>query len=447
MQRMKRPAMGADGRNRTVDETRIVDYLVLCGWSREAHSEDRAPAERAARAALDGWIALGLPFARTADGARRFDPAEVVNFLKWAGAALGDPFWEERFIANTRELVRAFHSPIAPGVSPPPATLGPRRFTVTVQREFALQEAAGAHALLRLPLPLEDDALRDLAIECIAPPGVDVDFAIAPGRLDARFAPPPAPTITLGVRLSFTARPSLTNPQSAPLTPADRKLYTRSAEGLVRISPQVQALAARLVGIEREPWSAVRRFWNFLVDELTCGVIDYEKLDAARPLDHVLESGWFDCQLGSALLVALCRTQNIPARIVSGYLLYPLSPAYHWWAEAWLADRGWIPLDTICADLSTRGRDAPWRDYFVGQLDYRMKTEVLPRLFNRSPGLRLPAAWRILARADREVTEIGPYACATGALIFRDRIVVRHGADASSIAAAGPSLSVNAGPL
>ena len=263
MQRMKRPAMGADGRNRTVDETRIVDYLVLCGWSREAHSGDRAPAERAARAALDGWIALGLPFARTADGARRFDPAEVVNFLKWAGAEHGDPFWEERFIANSRELVRAFHSPIAPGVPPPPATLGPQRFTVTVQREFALQKEPGARALVRLPLPLEDDALRDLAIEFIAPPGVDVDFAIAPGRLDARFAPPAAPTITLGVRMSFTARPAATDPQSAPLSPADRKLYTRPAEGLVRISPQVHALAARLVGTEREPWRCGAAFLEF----------------------------------------------------------------------------------------------------------------------------------------------------------------------------------------
>ncbi len=136
----------------------------------------------------------------------------------------------------------------------------------------------------------------------------------------------------------------------------------------------------------------------------------------------MLESGWFDCQLGSALLVALCRASGIPARVVGGYLVYAASPSHHWWAEAWLPDRGWVPLDTICADLSFRGRDAAWRDYFLGEVDYRMTTECLPRLFSRSPGLRLPVAWRTLARADGDVIEIGFHAADTGELVYRDRI-------------------------
>ncbi|NDP42514.1 MAG: transglutaminase domain-containing protein [Aromatoleum sp.] len=303
--------------------------------------------------------------------------------------------------------------------------------------------------LLRLPLPLEDDALRDLDIECMAPPGIDIEFTIAPGRLDARFAKPSSATITIGARTAFTACARAPDPSPEPLSRADFELYTRPSEGLVRISPRIRALAARLAGDERNAWAALQRYWNFLLDDLTCGVVDYGTLDAARPLDQVLEAGWFDCQLGSALLVALCRTGGIPARIVSGYLLYTASPSYHWWAEVWLADRGWIPLDTICSDLSARGRDAPWRDYFMGQLDYRMKTECLPRLFSRSPGLRLPAAWRMLARADGEATEIGLYDCKTGAPIYRDRIVVRHGAEACRDAADsdGAASRVNANPL
>ena len=451
MQDMQRPAMSADGRNRTVEEARILDYLLLCGWAREARHGDRAPAEREARTALDRWVGFGLPFVRSADGERRFDPAEVVNMLKWTGAQHGDPFWEERFIATGRALIRAFHrSPPAQGAPPPPATLAPTRFEFTLQREFALQYfGSGARTTLRMPLPLEDHSLQGLTVECIGPPDVDVDFALAPGRLDARFATPPAPTITLSTRMSFTVGPGVPEPRAVPLSRTERELYTRPTEGLVRIGPRIAALAARLTGGERNAWTAATNFWNFVRDELTWGVVDYHLLDAARPLDHVLEAGWYDCQLGSALLVALCRACGIPARIVSGYLLYPASPSYHWWAEVWLDDRGWVPLDTIGSDLSARGRDESWRDYFLGQVDYRMKSEILPRFFNRSPGLHLPAAWRMLSRADGEATEVGLFASATGEPVYRDRIVVRHEAGASRNAggSGAAASSVNASPL
>jgi hypothetical protein len=157
-------------------------------------------------------------------------------------------------------------------------------------------------------------------------------------------------------------------------------------------------------------------------------MVAYETVDIAQPLEHVLDTGWFDCQMGTALLVALCRSRAIPARIVSGYLIYPSSAALHWWAEVWLPDRGWLPLDTLCTDPSARGRDAAWHDYFFGQIDYRMKCESLPRIFNRTPGLRLPDAWRILVRADGDATEIGLYASDASVPVYRDRIAVRYAA-------------------
>ncbi|NDP42265.1 MAG: hypothetical protein GZ089_06040, partial [Aromatoleum sp.] len=61
---MKRPAMRIDVRYRSVEEARIIDYLLLCGWAREVRGGDRDAAEREARAALDRWASLGLPFAR-----------------------------------------------------------------------------------------------------------------------------------------------------------------------------------------------------------------------------------------------------------------------------------------------------------------------------------------------------------------------------------------------
>ena len=50
---------------------------------------------------------------------------------------------------------------------------------------------------------------------------------------------------------------------------------------------------------------------------------------------------------------------------------------------------------------SAGGRDAEWRDIFTGAIDYRMKTEVLPRVFTGLSTIRLPPAWRMMTAIGR----------------------------------------------
>ena len=425
-------AVRPDARYRIVDEGRIVDLIVLNGYARESPAWGREQATRDAREALGRWIAAGLPFARSQDGTRRFDPAEVLNFMKFIGARDGDPFWEQCFVATARGIILEFHhSDHAAAVPPSPTALPSQPFRVAFEREFDLDGGErGARTLLRLPLPLEDHTLRDLKVVTVAPPQVEVEFTVAPGRLDARLAGTHRGAITLGVELSFNAYPTVATPTSTSLAAPEIDLYTRWAEGLINVSPRVQALAAKLAGNLAESRAAVMRFWSFMLDELTIGVLHYDELNPAHPIDWVLESGWYDCQMGSALLIALCRARGIPARMASGYFLYPASPTPHYWVEVWLDHAGWTSLDTICADLSVGGRDAPWRDYFFGCLDYRMKTQCLPRVFNHNPGMPFPPAWHMLTSADGMGIDVSFFANDTGTLVYRDRIAVRYGASA-----------------
>ena len=353
--------------------------------------------------------------------------------MKFIGTRDGDPFWEQCFVATARGIILEFHhSDHAAAFPPSPTALPPQPFRVTFEREFDLDGGKrGARTLLRLPLPLEDHALRDLKVVAVAPPQVEVEFTVAPGRLDARLAGTHRGSITLGVELSFNAYPTLATATSTSLAPPEIDLYTRWAEGLINVSPRVQALAAQLAGNLAESRAAVMRFWSFMLDELAIGVLHYDELDPAHPIDWVLESGWYDCQMGSALLIALCRARGIPARMASGYFLYPASPTPHYWVEVWLDHAGWTSLDTICADLSVGGRDAPWRDYFFGCLDYRMKTQCLPRVFNHNPGMPFPPAWHMLTSADGTGVDVSFFANDTRTLVYRDRIAVRHGSSAT----------------
>jgi transglutaminase superfamily protein len=151
-------------------------------------------------------------------------------------------------------------------------------------------------------------------------------------------------------------------------------------------------------------------------------VIHYDEVDRNYPGDWVVENGWYDCQLGSSLLAALCRARRIAARLVRGYLLYPKGPCWHYWAEFWDDSRGWVPVDTIAASLSVGGRDRRWRDYFFGQLDYRMKTECLPRLFTGNPTIRFPPVWHLRGRPLDAGVETGVFDTDSGAPIYRDQV-------------------------
>jgi hypothetical protein len=423
------PAIGvtADDAHRCVDEDATVERLLLNGWSFEVRAGFRPRAESEVRESIDRLVATGLGFKR-ADRGRLFDPFEVINVMEWAGQARGDPFWPDCSVVTARRLVLEQHGmAYAPDVPPPPPReLPPKRFRVDFRREFPLVgHTPGARTRLRLPLPIEDGALGDLVVEPHAAPELNARFATSPGRLDAVVESPQAAVASVAYQASFTAYPSTHASDPAPLSASDAALYTRPNEGFAQVSDRVRRLAAELAGGETDSWTVVRRFWDYAMDALNCGCVHYDELDAARPLDWILENGWFDCQLGSALIVALCRARSIPARMVSGFVPYQTAPCFHYWFEVFVDGRGWTALDLICWDLSGGGRDPVWRDYHLGEVDYRMKTECLPRIFGGGAHARFPKVWHSRSRLTDEGTEIAFHDTSTGALIYRDQISAR----------------------
>ena len=78
------------GRYRNVPEAQIVGFLC----SPFELADGRAEPELAAmQVLLDRLVAIGLPFRPDAQDTRRFDLAEVVNFIKHAHYAWGNPVW------------------------------------------------------------------------------------------------------------------------------------------------------------------------------------------------------------------------------------------------------------------------------------------------------------------------------------------------------------------
>ncbi len=410
--------------HRTIDEALVVEALLSQGWPIETRTGGRAAAEIQARAALDRFVGLGLPFAAV-DG-RRFDLAEVSNFVEWAGLNAGDLTWEAHCVASARRLVWEAHGG-GPGLAPPPSALGAQAYRFTLRRTFNLADCAvGERVRLRLPLPIEDERLTGLEVAFLPPDGADIQPDIAPARLDAQVSVPQTGKLMLGICATFTAHPHVPAAPASALDPTEADLYLRPSEGLIKVSERVRALADRLAIGAADALAMVRRFWAFMMDDLACGVIHHHALSQAEPLDTVLEQGWYDCQAGSALMVALCRAKGVPARVVSGYMLYEAAPSFHTWLEVWLDDRGWTPFDLLSWDLSAGGRDADWRDYFFGRLDHRAAVQRPPRLFNGAGSVRLPPAWHVLTTPTASGSKIAFLDAGTAALVYSDEVEVER---------------------
>ncbi len=420
-----------DGRYCVVEEESIVQMLLLHCWPYEVRFGDAGKATRLAEEALARWLARGLPH-RCRDGQRFFDCCQVMNFRKWTADQHGDPVFEQGAIRTWLRSL-AGQVPLDFLTGPTARDLPPRRFVVTLRREFSLPDARPEKLVrLRIPLPYEDPTQQEIVLEQVVASNKTAEVRQLPGRLEVRLARAELSAKEfIEVRMAFTATSPTYLVDPARLQDWDREseeyqLYTRPVEGLIRITGPVAQLAAELAGHSADPWQAVQAFWAYFFAQLKMGYVHYDELDLADPLGSLLQRGWFDCLTGSALLAALCRSQGIPARLISGILLYHF-PTSHNWAEVLLPPYGWVPVDLGSWFLAAGRLDnLPWSRLFLGRLDYRLKTECLPHQVVGSPGIRFPPDWHMVERLTEQGTETAYYGLTTGQLLYRDQLRVEQ---------------------
>ncbi len=160
-------------------------------------------------------------------------------------------------------------------------------------------------------------------------------------------------------------------------TSKEYELYTKSGY-TIHITPKVKELAKAAIGSENSPYIQAQKILAFVNN-----IIRYEQ-NMNRSLDYMFSTSnidersgeeYFigDCSHYSALFVGLCRSEGIPARCVYGrigwapFLNEGNSRMYseldtvltddgfagaqhhgmgpHMWAEFYLPDYGWIPVD------------------------------------------------------------------------------------------------------
>jgi transglutaminase-like putative cysteine protease len=169
------------------------------------------------------------------------------------------------------------------------------------------------------------------------------------------------------------------------LTADEERLMRRflQPDALVPINQRIRALAQEVVGDKMDEPSKVRAIYDYVVAN-----VKYDKSGQGwgrGDLMYVCDEKRGNCSDFHAMIIGMARAQNIPARFAIGLPL-PMQRGegkiggYHCWAELYLKDYGWVPVDA-----SEAAKDPSKKEYFFGAHDENRVQFSLGRDITLSP--------------------------------------------------------------
>ena len=132
------------------------------------------------------------------------------------------------------------------------------------------------------------------------------------------------------------------------------KKYTQPEELVQSDNPELVSKAQDITKGENDTLKKVSKVYDFVIKHM-----HYTAQDEERGAMWALENKTGDCSEFSYLFVALCRAVGIPARIQVGFAFSSISETIeegHMWAEYYLENYGWVPVDATWRDFNTLDR-------------------------------------------------------------------------------------------
>ncbi|MGC9366278.1 MAG: transglutaminase-like domain-containing protein [bacterium] len=156
--------------------------------------------------------------------------------------------------------------------------------------------------------------------------------------------------------------------------------YTQTGDNIV-VSQNIRTTAEQITAGENNPYYQAKKIYQYIIDNIYYSHVPHLRLAALGfpEAEYVHQNHFGDCGAQSIYFCSLCRSIGIPARTTGGYQLVPGVEGCHFWAEFYLPNYGWIPVDVTVAEssdwtdkISESQRDI-FQQYFFGNLDpYRM---------------------------------------------------------------------------
>jgi hypothetical protein len=130
------------------------------------------------------------------------------------------------------------------------------------------------------------------------------------------------------------------------------KAYTVDGTRYRMSTPFIQETARKIVGDEKNPYWIARKVFNYLIDHL-----EYEMVGGWDVPEAVLKRGKGSCSEYTFAFIALCRAAGLPARYQGSIAVRgddaSIDEAFHRWAQVYLPNYGWVPVDPSGGDVKS----------------------------------------------------------------------------------------------
>ncbi|MBV5349323.1 transglutaminase domain-containing protein, partial [bacterium] len=95
---------------------------------------------------------------------------------------------------------------------------------------------------------------------------------------------------------------------------------------------------------ETNPLLKVQKIYNWINDSVRwASALEYSTIPDIP--GYVIETHHGDCGMQTLLFMTLARSQGIPVKWQSGWMLHPNEVNLHDWCEVYYEGIGWVPLD------------------------------------------------------------------------------------------------------
>ena len=120
--------------------------------------------------------------------------------------------------------------------------------------------------------------------------------------------------------------------------------FTSERPTHIVFSPQMKTLSTRIVAGETNPLLKVQKIFSWISDTIPwASALEYSIMPNIP--EYVLKYGHGDCGMKTLLFMTLARSQGIPAKWQSGWMLHPGEVNLHDWCEVYFEGIGWVPVD------------------------------------------------------------------------------------------------------
>lgn len=224
--------------------------------------------------------------------------------------------------------------------------------------------------------------------------------------LYAAIPDPPAGELMVKVNFTLDRRAALL--ARAPIASASPDELARNlrADRLVTLSPRVRTIAEEATRGLTNPLMQARAIYDYVVETMV-----YDKTrpgwghgDTERACD--IRAG--NCTDFHSLFISLARAKGIPARFIMGFPIPGQSrgevKGYHCWAEFYLQDIGWVPVDPSEASKSS---DPVFRNFLFANLDFDRVEFTKGRDLVLDPRTREPLNYFIYPYAEADGQAVG----------------------------------------